>query len=192
MTDSHPTTPLAEDAQCHPEQARCDALATRLVQAFHDGTLPVARRWQYGTVDARMIGLTVAADTDREYAAFATVAVAHATWHSGRATPHSGKHGTNVGRAMRQLGNTGAYGPRDPRAVRALDRLMVAGMYSDLHQAVALVAQALREVDHPPHWATLAADLTQWQASPDDRDTVRARWARGFHTATPKDDPREG
>ncbi len=169
-----------------PALVRPDSPAVRLgkdlAASFHSRSINAARRWRYPTVDTAMIRLTRAGTCPAQYRAFQSVAVAYATWHSGQARPHPGRAGTSVGRALRQLGRPGAYGPDDPAAQRTLDRLVQAGTYDDLHPIIVRAAAQLGSADHPPHWVTLAEDLIRWQTDPDP---VRVSWARDFYTYQP-------
>ncbi|QHE72600.1 type I-E CRISPR-associated protein Cse2/CasB [Rhodococcus sp. WAY2] len=146
--------------------------------------LSALRRWEYPTVDRAVIAVTEGADED-DYLLYALAGKAFTIWHSGRSDVHYGKTGTGLGRAMRQLGRAGAYGPRDPRAERALATLLDADTPHRLAAALDSVMAAVSGVDHPPHWETLISDLRDWH-NPTRRDQVRLRWGQQFYTAPPK------
>lgn len=171
-----------------PLVGHSEQLVRDLAVAFRARKLGPAIRWQFGTVDRRVIELTRAATSEPEAHAFTTVAAAFALWHSGRADVHSGAATTNLGRAMRQLGRGGTYGPKDPGAVRGLDRLMSANTYPEVHAGVVHALTQLRGSTHAPNWVGLATDLVDWQTGPAGRDRVRSGWGRGFYTYVPKNE----
>lgn len=139
-------------------------------------------RWTFFAPTALIAEAVADADTDDEVNAFAITAVGFACWHRSRPDVHYGRDGTSLGRAMRQLGSSGHYGPGDPTTVRMLDQLTTATTCEDLCAAVARICTALSSAGHPPRWSQLATDLLDWQHSPD---AVRWRWVRDFHRHTP-------
>lgn len=159
----------------------------RLVAAHHARKLAPFRRWRYPAVDPAVVALTEGS-TREDYRIYALTGKAFTLWHSGRTDPHYGREGTGLGKAMRQIGRAGAYGPRDPGAVRALDGLVLAETSDSLAAALDKVSAKLSGSDHPPHWATLIEDLRQWH-NRATRDDVRLRWAQQFHTNAPKAEP---
>lgn len=180
--DAAPTIP-APAVTPPPASAAASRLVADLSALAHQRRLIGLRRHRYGDVTTAMIAATGAATTEQEADAFTTVAVAFATYHRAASAPRRGRLGTSIGRAMRQIGGPGGYGPRDPGAVRALDRLHMAAVYEDLHTAVVAVAATLDSDASPPHWAALADDLVAWQ-NPGSRDRIRTKWARDFNTRT--------
>lgn len=170
-------------------QTRAERLLQPILAGFNSRAATVLTRWRWGQVTQPMVAVTINADTPAEIAACQTVAVGLVRWHSGRLSVHRGKPGTSLGRALRQAGKPGGYGPKDPAAVRAMDRVLAAETYPDLHEAVLAVLGLIGSVDHPPHWATLIDDLVCWQGDRSARDRVRGGWVRDFHTHTAKTDP---
>lgn len=168
------TDPLAADQK----------FILRLAHAHRNRALSALLRWNYPTVDRQVIALTQ--DASRaDYLLYAQVGKAFATWHSGKTDVHYGKGGTGLGRAMRQIGRPGGYGPSDPAAVRTIAALLEATTTTRLACALDRTFAHLRGVDHPPHWTTLVADLRDW-TNPETRDDVRFRWGQQFYTWTPK------
>jgi len=158
----------------------------RLAAAHHSRKLSPLRRWQYPAVDLGVVALTEGSSRD-DYLVYALTGKAFTLWHSGRSDPRYGREGTGLGKAMRQIGSAGAYGPRDPGAVRALDGLVRAESPAQLAAALDKVSALLSGTDHPPHWSTLAEDVRQWHDR-STRDAVRLRWAQQFHTTATKPD----
>lgn len=177
---------LADDAPAAPVAPATPAerLVVDLAALHHQRRLMPLRRHQYGQVTSLLAEATSAATSPDEAEAFSTVAVAFTQFARGGEQPRMGRFGTSLGRAMRQVGNRGAYGPRDPGAARAVDRLLAAGTYRDVHEAVVAAVSRLDADAYPPHWAGLADDLVAWQ-DPACRDTVRTRWVRDFYTTRP-------
>ncbi|MDN5758981.1 MAG: type I-E CRISPR-associated protein Cse2/CasB [Tomitella sp.] len=170
----------------HTDTKTSAAALVRGLAAAHKSRHPgmsALLRWQYPQVDPRVIA-GVAADDEPGYQAGALTAKVFALWHAGRADVHYGKRGTSLGRAMRQVGRSGAYGPRDPAAERSLTGLLDAATPATLGAAFDRAAAHLKSADHPPHWETLATDLRAW-LEPDTRDAVRLRWGQAFYTSTP-------
>lgn len=158
----------------------------RTLAAAHmakDPDLSAIRRWKYGTVTGPVARLAGGATND-EYNAAAMTGQAFATWHSTRREVHYGKTGTSLGRALRQIGNPGAYGPSDPTARRLIDNLLAAATGEQLHRAVVAAMDRLRHVDHPPNWELLYTQLLDWQ-TPSLRNQVRLAWGQDFATAAP-------
>lgn len=177
MTATEPTQPPNSDSPA-------GLLVRGLSRVIHRGeskTLGALLAWRPGVISMPVLDVTAYADTDIDYHAHALTAHAFAVWHSQRAL-HTGRSGTSITRAARQLGKTGSYGPADPGATRLVDRLLHADTLDELYRALHTLMRALRQVDHPPHWETLAHDLTTWQ-DPSKRDDVRLMWGRAFYTS---------
>ncbi|WP_072691450.1 type I-E CRISPR-associated protein Cse2/CasB [Rhodococcus marinonascens] len=163
-----------------------DRYIRHLAAAAHsaDPALARLRRWRPdGVVDVDVIRLTSAAD-DEQWIAWALAGKLFASWHSGRAGTRYGRPGTGLGHGLRSLGATGSRGPRNPGAVRLLDRLIAAGSDVALADTLDAIGRQLRTVDYPPHWATIATEIEAWR-NPATRTDIRVLWARQFHTYQP-------
>lgn len=136
-----------------------------------------------GRVDVDVLRITAAADDD-QWISWALSGKLFARWHSGRTVVRYGKVGEGLGHGLRSLGIPGARGPRDPGAVRLLDRLLAANSDAALAVVLDAAGRRLRSVDFPPHWATITAEIDEWR-NPPARTAIQVRWARQFHTYQP-------
>lgn len=136
------------------------------------------RRWTFGTVTGP-IARVAAADTHTNFLASALTAQAFTLWHSGKKEVHYGKTGTNLGRAMRQLGTPDGFGYKNPTVAHLFDLLLAASTGAELQRHLTTIMKRLRHNDHPPHWETLAEDLARW-LDPQTRNQVRIDWATSF------------
>lgn len=163
-----------------------DRYITALAAAKNANDPGIAKliRWTpAGRVDIDVLRITAAAEDD-QWAAWALAGKLFARWHSGRSTVRYGKAGTGLGHALRTIGSPGARGPRDPGAVRLLDRLISANTDAALADVIDAVGRRLRAVEYPPNWATVAAEIEAWR-NPLTRNDVQIMWARQFHTYQP-------
>lgn len=154
--------------------------------AVHSQDPAVGRllRWAPdGRVDVDVLRITSDA-ADDQWISWALAGKLFARWHSGRINVHYGKAGVGLGHGLRSLGAPGARGPRDPSAVRLLDRLLAANSDAALADVLDAAGRRLRSVDFPPHWATITAELESWR-NPVARTDIKVLWARQFHTYQP-------
>lgn len=166
----------------------------RLAGMHHsrDGALSGVRRWLPGALDAQQIidisRVTQGADPD-DYQARAVVARCFAIFHSGTGAVSYGFTGSSVGRALRSLGSVGAgqgFGPKNPATERLLKQIVEAETLSDFTELLSRAVTGLRSAGSaPPHWATLLADVRDWNA-PTSQSDVRLRWAQAFYTTPEK------
>ncbi|MFZ2529769.1 MAG: type I-E CRISPR-associated protein Cse2/CasB [Rhodococcus sp. (in: high G+C Gram-positive bacteria)] len=139
------------------------------------------RTWRPdGAVSTDVLRLTAAAGDD-QWIPWALTGKLFAYWNFGRSTVRYGRPGTGLGHALRSIGQPGARGPRNPGAVRLLNRLLTVNSDQELADALDAIGRHLRSVDHPPHWATIAAELEAWR-DPSTRTDVHVSWARQFNT----------
>lgn len=164
-------------------------LIRRLAAAHYakDSDMSHIRRWKFDHPTGPVTRLAGGA-THTEFQAAALTAQSFAIWHTSRREVHYGKTGTNLGRAMRQLGHPGAYGPNDPGARRLADNLLAAATADQLARTLVTIMDRLRNTDHPPNWEQLHTDLADW-LNPATRNQVRLAWGQGF--ATPAATPQE-
>ena len=147
----------------------------------NDPALARLRTWRPdGPVDVDVIRITSGADDD-QWIAWALAGKLFGRWHSGRAAVRYGTAGEGLGHGLRKLGPKGASGPRNPRAVRLLNRLVNASSDGTLADILDAIGAELRSVDYPPNWATIAEEIETWR-NPNTRNDIRVLWARQFHT----------
>ncbi|MFF5809194.1 type I-E CRISPR-associated protein Cse2/CasB [Streptomyces sp. NPDC012746] len=106
---------------------------------------------------------------------FEQVAFLFALYHRGTSKPSYGVG--SLGAATRRIGSAVGRGPKDPGAVRLIDRIVSSRRipWRHLQHAVA----RLRSCDQaPPSWTRLAEDLSRWN---DRKAGIADQWAVDFH-----------
>ncbi|MFB7906683.1 type I-E CRISPR-associated protein Cse2/CasB [Kitasatospora sp. NPDC056076] len=163
---------------------RAAAFARDLARVVHSrdiSTLNALTQWgRIPTWTPRTVNVVRHATAD-EFEAFSLAAMCFAQFHRSADSMHPGRPGTSIGRAARQIGSkkTG-YGPQFGPAVDAFTRCLTAPTLTDLVEPLRALMARIPSDGHPPHWITLAIDLTNLGGA--GADTVRLAWSRDFHT----------
>lgn len=162
-----------------------DPLISRLALAHNKRSRDIgpARRWKFGEVTGPMCRLAGSHGNDA-YIAAAITTQAFLVWHSAKPAIHYGKKDTSLGRALRQVGQAGSYGPRNDTANRVIDKLLEASTPAQLHQAIQTAFITMKKVNHPPHWGLLHQHIQMWM-NPTTRNDVRLAWGQDFATPAP-------